>query len=101
MLMESASKMTEAELQDLQEQWEAVKAAIDISWNAIIKILEPAFEAIKQISLYFVEMVQRAYLCQLLPRWIPEAIRAWLARHWPRRLLPEFTEAIEWMRELI
>lgn len=91
------NEITEAELQDLRRQWEAVKGAVDDAWDAIAETLYPAFEAIRQIALYFAEMVQRAYLCQSLPHWIPEVVRAWLARHWPRALLPELAGAIEWM----
>lgn len=92
------NEISEAELQDLKERWLLVGAAMDDAWNAITGVLRPAFEAIKQIALYFAEMVQRAYLCQLLPQWIPEGCRGWLARHWPRALLPELAEAIEWMK---
>lgn len=99
------SEMTEAELRDLQERWEVIKSAMDIAmdamtitWNAATEILEPVFEAIKQLVLYFAEMVQRAYLYQLLPQWIPIPVRSWLARHWPRALLPDLTEAIGWMK---
>lgn len=92
------SEMTEAELQDLQERWEAIKPALDAAWDVIIEALEPAYEAIKQIALYFAEMCQRVYLCQLLPQWIPVPVRGWLARYWPRALLPDLTGAIEWMK---
>lgn len=92
------SEMTEAELQDLQKQWKAVSDALDNAWTAIIEIMRPAIEAIKQIALYFTEIVQRAYLYELLPQWIPGTARAWLARHWPRALLPELAAVIEWMK---
>lgn len=92
------SEIAAAELQDLQELWSAINAAIEDCFDSVAKTLRPAFEAIKQVALYFAEMVQRAYLCQRLPPWIPEVVRAWLARHWPKALLPELAEAIEWMK---
>ena len=92
------TEMTEAELQDLRERWEAIRDAMDVAWDAVTEIMELVIEALEQIVLYFAEMVQRAFLCQLLPQWIPASIRSWLARHWPRALLPELGEAIEWMK---
>ena len=90
--------MTDVELQDLRERWLACKAAIENIGHVMARILGPAFEKIRQSVLFLTEIVRRAYLYQSLPRWMPEAVRAWLARHWPRALLPELAEAIEWMK---
>ena len=92
------SEISEIELQDLRERWEATKTAMEIAWGAIVETLSPAFEVIKQLVSYFAEMVQRAYLCHLLPRWMSEGVRAWLARNWPSSLLPQLSDAIEWMK---
>ena len=91
-------EITEVEPLELRERWMAIKTALDDAWDALAEIMKSTREAIKQIALYFAEMAQRAYLCQLLPQWIPQPVQVWLARHWPRALLPDLAEAIEWMK---